>query len=140
MGKSTSETMRKNKLLKQGQISIVAQLCDLPSTTHDYNSFIVDVDHSSEILRSFVVEGVFKETDSKSDRPPIRAFSRRFITVPQGAGMNIINDMLTITPTLGKAIRSVYPRVCGERCLCPPNRQQAMSSQRTPSYCAAFKK
>lgn len=108
MGKSTSETMRKNKLLKRGKINIVAQLCDLPSTTHDYNSFIVDVDHSSEILRSFVVEGVFKETDSKSDRPPIRAFSRRFITVPQGAGMNIINDMLTITNASREQIQNAF--------------------------------
>ncbi|XP_078314032.1 nuclear RNA export factor 1-like isoform X2 [Crassostrea virginica] len=108
MGKDSQGTARKNKLLKRGKINIVAQLCDLPSTTHDYNSFIVDVDHSSDNLRSFVVEGVFKETEGKSDRPPIRAFSRRFVTVPHGAGMNIINDMLTITNASREQIQKAF--------------------------------
>ncbi|XP_061162409.1 nuclear RNA export factor 1-like [Saccostrea echinata] len=106
--KMSKDSQARRRLLKRGKINVVAQLCDLPSTTHDYNSFIVDVDHSSASLRSFVVEGVFKETESKSDRPPIRAFSRRFVTVPQGAGMNIINDMLTITNASRDQIQKAF--------------------------------
>ncbi|XP_048734460.1 nuclear RNA export factor 1-like [Ostrea edulis] len=108
MSKDSQGTVRKNKLLKKGRINVVAQLCELPSTTHDYNSFIVDVDHSSGVLRSFVVEGVFKETEGKSDRPPTRAFSRKFVTVPHGSGMNIINDMLTITNASREQIQNAF--------------------------------
>ena len=39
--------MRRQKALKKGKLSIVSQLCELPKTTHDYNSFTVDVDHAS---------------------------------------------------------------------------------------------
>lgn len=84
-------------MLKKGKLSIVSQLCELPKTTHDYNSFTVDVDHASASLLSFTVLGVFKETDSRTDKPPIRSFSRHFVTIPSGPGMVIVNDMLTIT-------------------------------------------
>ncbi|KAK3093491.1 hypothetical protein FSP39_016397 [Pinctada imbricata] len=91
------DNARQNKCLKKGQLNVVSHLTQLPKTTHDYNSFVIDVDHCSQNLLSFSVEGVFKEGDSKSDRPPVRSFSRRFVTIPRGGGMVISNDMLTIT-------------------------------------------
>jgi hypothetical protein len=59
--------MRKNKLLKKGRINIVAQLCELPSTTHDYNSFIVDVDHSSVSQKIKLLHRRFGSFLSKSE-------------------------------------------------------------------------
>lgn len=38
---------KRQKVLKKGKLGIVSQLCELPKTTHDYNSFVVDVDHAS---------------------------------------------------------------------------------------------
>ncbi|CAC5418521.1 NXF [Mytilus coruscus] len=94
--KMSRDPGKRQKVLKKGKLGIVSQLCELPKTTHDYNSFVVDVDHASSTLLSFTVLGVFKE-DSRSDKPPIRSFSRHFVTVPSGPGMVIVNDMLTVT-------------------------------------------
>lgn len=38
---------RREKLLRQGKLPVVSQLCLLPKTTHDPNSFIVDISHAS---------------------------------------------------------------------------------------------
>ncbi|KAK3601259.1 hypothetical protein CHS0354_040438 [Potamilus streckersoni] len=90
------EPSHRNKLLKYGRLLIISQLFQLPRTTHDPNSFIVDVSYVSPSLLSFTVCGVFKEAESRGHRPPIRWFSRSFLTVPYGEGMVITNDMLTI--------------------------------------------
>ena len=36
---------KRTKAIKKGRIAVIAHLCSLPKTSHDYNSFIVDVDH-----------------------------------------------------------------------------------------------
>ncbi|KAL3874362.1 hypothetical protein ACJMK2_037388, partial [Sinanodonta woodiana] len=77
---------RKNKLLKYGRLPVITQLCLLPKTTHDSNSFVVDVGFVSASLLSFTVCGMFKEGESKADRPQIRWFTRSFLTVPYGQG------------------------------------------------------
>ncbi|KAL3887113.1 hypothetical protein ACJMK2_027069 [Sinanodonta woodiana] len=87
---------QKNKLLKYGRIPIISKLCTLPQTTHDTNSFIVDVSHVSSSLLSFTVCGMFKEAEKRDHRSFIRWFTRSFLTVPYGQGMVITNDMLTI--------------------------------------------
>lgn len=84
------------KKIHTGNLHIIAFLENLPGTTHDIHSFKVDVSLASPTLLSFVIHGVFKESDARSDKL-IRAFSRSFVTVPFGNGMVIINDMLTLT-------------------------------------------
>ncbi|CAE1292225.1 NXF [Acanthosepion pharaonis] len=97
---------RREKLLKIGRVKVVSQLRLLPSTQHDLNSLRLDVQHLSSNLLIFSVFGIFKET-SKVD-PPIRAFSRCFITTPMGQGIVIINDMLTITNATQEQIQSAF--------------------------------
>lgn len=101
------ETGRKQKLLKYGNL-IVPQICLLPKTQHDPNSFIVDVPYTSAAVLSFTVQGVFKEVESKMDKTPIRAFSRTFVTVPGGSGMLIVNDMLTVTNATPDQIQAAF--------------------------------
>ncbi|XP_076442062.1 nuclear RNA export factor 1-like isoform X2 [Babylonia areolata] len=96
-GDDRSKARTMEKLLKHGRLQVVSSLSSLPKTTHDANSFVVDVSLVSSTLLSFVVSGLFKETDNKADKPPIRAFSRCFIAVPANGGVLISNDMLTIT-------------------------------------------
>lgn len=95
--RKSRDPSQKQRVLMRGKLNVVSKLCLLPKTTHDYNSFVVDVDHVSSTLLSFTVNGVFKEADERSDRQPVRAFSRRFIALPRGQGMVIANDMLTVT-------------------------------------------
>lgn len=47
----------------------------------------------SKIYLSSFVKFLFFLAESKSDRPPIRAFSRRFVTVPHGAGYVTLLNM-----------------------------------------------
>ncbi|KAI8788851.1 nuclear RNA export factor 1 [Biomphalaria glabrata] len=48
-------------------------------------------------MLSFVLQGVFKENETRSDKAVFRFFSRSFVTVPSGPGMVITNDLLTIS-------------------------------------------
>lgn len=104
---NNKDTGRKQKLLKYGNL-IVPQICLLPKTQHDPNSFVVDVAYTSPAVLSFTVQGVFREVDSKMDKPPIRSFSRTFVTVPGGSGMLIVNDMLTVTNASPDQIQSAF--------------------------------
>ncbi|XP_052767696.1 nuclear RNA export factor 1-like [Mya arenaria] len=101
------DTSRKFKTLKNGN-KIVAQLCLLPKTQHDPNSFVVDCNFATAQMISFNIQGVFKEVDKKSDKPPMRAFSRTFVTVASGSGMVIVNDVLTVTNASPDQIQTAF--------------------------------
>lgn len=107
LSKPNKDAGRKSKLLREGS-QIISQLCLLPKTQHDPNSFLVDCGIVSPSMVSFTVQGIFKELDSKQDKPPIRAFSRTFVTVPGGASMLIVNDMLTITNASPDQVQSAF--------------------------------
>ncbi|GAB1597900.1 nuclear RNA export factor 1-like [Argonauta hians] len=98
---------RRDKHLKVGRINVVSQLRLFPGTQHDLNSFHIDVQHLSRTLLIFSVFGVFKETEAKGE-PPIRTFSRMFITTPQQDGIVIVNDMLTISNATHEQIQSAF--------------------------------
>uniref|UniRef100_T1JGC8 NTF2 domain-containing protein n=1 Tax=Strigamia maritima TaxID=126957 RepID=T1JGC8_STRMM len=98
---------RRQKLLRQGKISIISYLCQLPKTQHDPMSFSIDVPHFSNSLLTVSCSGVFKEVDSKPGTP-IRAFSRVFILVPQGAGFCIINEMLFVTHATSDQAKTAF--------------------------------
>ncbi|KAH9514235.1 Nuclear RNA export factor 1 [Bulinus truncatus] len=87
------------KKIKSGLLSVISCLENLPKTTHDLNSFKVDVTLATPTMLCFVLQGFFKENDSRTDKPVIRLFTRSFITVPSGPGMVITNDLLTISNT-----------------------------------------
>ncbi|XP_033733776.1 nuclear RNA export factor 1-like [Pecten maximus] len=106
--RKSRDPSQKQRVLMRGKLNIVSKLCLLPKTTHDYNSFVVDVDHASATLLSFTVIGVFKEADERSDRQPVRAFSRRFIALPRGQGMVIANDLLTVTNASPSQVQTAF--------------------------------
>ncbi|KAK7103111.1 nuclear RNA export factor 1-like [Littorina saxatilis] len=98
----------KDRLLKKGKLQVVSELSTLPRTTHDANSFVVDVNLVSSTVLSFVVNGLFKESDNKADKPPIRAFSRCFTAVPAAGGVLVTNDCLTITNASPQQQRAAF--------------------------------
>lgn len=92
------DSTRRYKLLRQGKLSIISFLNDLPKTSHDFNSITLDLPFATERLMTFTVTGLYKER--KHDNP-IRHFNRMFVVVPQGSGFVIINEFLFITnPTV----------------------------------------
>nr|KAG5687808.1 hypothetical protein BaRGS_005438 [Batillaria attramentaria] len=107
-GSETEVARRMDQLLKRGRLVVVAQLTALPKTTHDANSFVVDVNFVSNTLLSFSVNGLFKESDNKADKPPIRAFNRCFVAVPAQGGVLLISDMLTITNATSEQTQAAF--------------------------------
>ncbi|GFO03907.1 nuclear RNA export factor 1 [Plakobranchus ocellatus] len=89
-------TAKLAKKIQTGNLRVIAFLETLASTTHDTNLFKVDVSIATPTMLHFVLHGVFKENDGRTEKL-IRTFSRSFVTVPCGTGMVIINDMLTIS-------------------------------------------
>lgn len=84
------------KLLKQGKLSIVNALSELPQTMHDPTSFSVDIFHISPGLMSFSVVGVFKEVGADINNATLKTFSRTYVVIAQGQGFVITNETLFI--------------------------------------------
>lgn len=102
--------------VKSEPLNIVAYLNNLPKTEHDPNSLTIDTGFVSTALLTFVVTGLFREipspssssSSSSSASSPIRSFSRSFVTIPVGTGMQIINDQLTITNATDAQLRDAF--------------------------------
>ena len=93
-------TAKRDRLLYRKRLQIVGFLDRLPKTQHDTSSFTLDIPFATERLMTFTVTGAFRErlpASSAKRSYIIRFFSRVFIVVPQGEGLCIINDQLTIT-------------------------------------------
>ncbi|KAG1674367.1 Nuclear RNA export factor 1 [Nymphon striatum] len=108
---SLTATNQRKKLLRQGRLSIVAFLCELPKTQHDRSAFIVDINFVAPQLISFTVSGLFKEFEKEVDVPqrsPIRSFNRTFVVVPQGNGISIINEMFSLNEPSAEQIKVAF--------------------------------
>jgi len=101
-----AEKNKRFKLLHQGKLDIVAFLTKLPKTTHDPNSYLVDMPVAVENFILFTVTGLYKERDERS--APYRFFSRTFTLVPQNGGFVIINEMLYVTNPTHQQIKNAF--------------------------------
>ena len=89
---------RKKKLLHRGKLNIVSFLESLPKTTHDLNSFTLDVTVSTETTIIFSLTGLFREREDSGKLKPIRHFSRFFVIMKgEDQGWNIVNEVFYIT-------------------------------------------
>ncbi|KAK4874726.1 hypothetical protein RN001_014086 [Aquatica leii] len=88
---------RRNKLLRQGQLTIVSFLSEMPESKHDIHSFTVDLNLFTPQLLLLTVSGIFKELRSGHKSTPIRHFCRTLVIVPAGSGFCIANEQLHIT-------------------------------------------
>ncbi|XP_069830041.1 nuclear RNA export factor 1-like isoform X2 [Dendropsophus ebraccatus] len=86
-----SDPELRNKLLRHKRVNVVSFLDELPSTQHDLGSLVVDLTAHSDMMLSFVVNGVFKIERQSDDS--ILAFTRVFLGVPDTDGrFLIVND------------------------------------------------
>ena len=85
---------KRDRLLLQRRTQIVGFLEGLPKTQHDITSFTLDVIVATEVMVSFTVTGTFRE---RTEKAPIKHFSRMFVAMRQGDGLSIVNDSLFLT-------------------------------------------
>ncbi|GFG38323.1 hypothetical protein Cfor_01734 [Coptotermes formosanus] len=90
------DNIKRQKLLYQGKMAVVACLSKLPRTQHDPLSFTVDVTLFTPQVIMMSVSGLFLEHGPRTNQP-LRSFSRVFVIVPFGAGFCIINEQLFVT-------------------------------------------
>nr|XP_023489225.1 nuclear RNA export factor 3-like [Equus caballus] len=96
-------------LLKSTKHDIVHSLCVLPTTQHDFSSFVVDQWLQTERVLCFSVNEVFKEVVRKS-KGSVRAFTWTFITIlasnsshePKRPGLKVLS------PPSSLAVSSIY--------------------------------
>lgn len=104
--KRISGSDRRYRNLIKGRDNITSLLCRLPYTTHDPNSFTVDVPLAEANLIHITLTGVFRQLADRS--PLIRSFSRTFFVVPQGSGYCICNEELFITTATVEQIKKSF--------------------------------
>ncbi|XP_045476464.1 nuclear RNA export factor 1-like isoform X2 [Harmonia axyridis] len=97
---------RRFKLLKQGNVSIVSFLKEMPSTSHDLMNFHVDLTVCNPLMMSFKVAGPFKELKGTHKNAPVRWFSRTFVIVPVGTGFCISNELLHVSNATEEQIKA----------------------------------
>ncbi|XP_043498429.1 nuclear RNA export factor 1-like [Polistes fuscatus] len=91
-----NDANRRQKLLKQGKLTIVSFISQMPQTKHFLNTFTMDVSLVTERMMMVTVTGLFKELTKEEH---VRYFNRTFIIVPQGTGYCICNEQLHISNT-----------------------------------------
>lgn len=99
LSRNLKEGQRQNNMDKVmvGRESIISLLMKLPSSQHDMKSLLVDTKYICPTMLLISINGVFKERKSKSHSLSMRTFSKVLITVPNGPGIAIINEMLNIS-------------------------------------------
>lgn len=90
-----SDPENKRKLLKCGNLNVVAALSSFPATNHIKESFILDVPLVTNEMVSLVITGLYLEPSQR--QRTIRTFTRTLNLVPDGSGgCKIINDIWVI--------------------------------------------
>ncbi|XP_031555922.1 nuclear RNA export factor 1-like [Actinia tenebrosa] len=80
-------------LIKHNRLSVVAMLNELPPTTHELSSFVVDVSLAIPTCLHFSIRGFFMEGNKT-----MRSFTRVFVALPAAGGksLKIVNDELHV--------------------------------------------
>ncbi|XP_017785582.1 PREDICTED: nuclear RNA export factor 1 [Nicrophorus vespilloides] len=101
-----TDSERRAKMLKHGNLQIVTFLDEMPHTKHDMNSFTVDLSLFTPQLLLVTVTGIFKEPAKQ--RPPLRYFVRTFVIVPSGSGYCIVNEEVHISNATEAQIKEAF--------------------------------
>jgi len=91
----SDDTDNRLKALIRGRDDVIAAIIDLPPTTHDLDTFTIDIPFASPTLVQVIVHGVFRQHSDKY--PLMRSFMRSMLIVPVGSGVCICNEQLTVS-------------------------------------------
>uniref|UniRef100_A0A2P2I1B3 Nuclear RNA export factor 1-like n=3 Tax=Hirondellea gigas TaxID=1518452 RepID=A0A2P2I1B3_9CRUS len=95
--KVTSQADDRVELLFRGRTIVMEQISMLPPTTHDLDSFVVDVPIAKPQLMKVVLNGIYRRENISNKSANIRSFQRSLIIVPVGSGYCIANEQLHIS-------------------------------------------
>nr|XP_039257222.1 nuclear RNA export factor 1-like [Styela clava] len=96
--------------LRKSRSEICETLKKLPKTEHDISGFCVDVPLVSPTMIKFIIRGVFKEKHSGKDNSCMRAFTRAFLCLTDGARLSIINEEIHIRNTTIVEYKSAFAK------------------------------
>ncbi|XP_021921286.1 nuclear RNA export factor 1-like [Zootermopsis nevadensis] len=97
---------RRQKLLYQGKLAIIACLSKLPKTHHYPHTFVVDLTLFTPQLIMVSLTGLFLEPGPTRNEP-LRSFNRVLVIVPYGEGYCIINEELFVTNATDEQSKAV---------------------------------
>jgi len=100
------DKFRRTRLVHEGKVDIVNFLNRMPKTTHDLNSFVIDMPLAVDAFISFTLSGVFKERGGR--HASVRAFQRTFNIVPQNTGFCIVNELFYVTNANSTQLKSAF--------------------------------
>ncbi|XP_033341317.2 nuclear RNA export factor 1 [Megalopta genalis] len=125
-----NDTNKRHKLLKQGRLSVVSFISEMPQTLHYINTFTMDISLVTEVMMLITVTGIFKELDKKDQ--VVRHFNRTFIIVPEGTGYCIRNEQLHISNPTAAQTKNLNTQITTQI-------QQAVASSSSSSSSTAVK-
>ncbi|XP_060522572.1 nuclear RNA export factor 1 [Cylas formicarius] len=99
---------RRFKLLKQGQLSVVSFIQDMPNTKHDIHSFTFALTFFTPQMICLTVTGIFRELKTGHKIPPTRYFFRTLVIVPAGSGICIANEQLHVTNATSEQAQEAF--------------------------------
>ncbi|XP_076659029.1 nuclear RNA export factor 1 [Halictus rubicundus] len=123
-----NDTNKRHKLLKQGRLSVVSFISEMPQTMHYINTFTMDISLVTEVMMLITVTGLFKELDKKDQL--LRHFNRTFVIVPEGTGYCIRNEQLHISSPTAAQTKNLNTQMTSQ--VSSPTQQAASSSSSTP--------
>jgi len=104
--KRIDDAQRRNRLLHQGKVDIVAFINRLPKTAHDLTSLVVDVPVASDHLIVASVTGLYREREQQ--QKTIRYFQRVFIIVPFNNGFCIVNEQFHVMCATSEQAKNAF--------------------------------
>ena len=107
--KRIDDAQRRNRLLHQGKVDIVAFINRLPKTAHDLTSLVVDVPVASDHLIVASVTGLYREREQQ--QKTIRYFQRVFIIVPFNSGFCIVNEQFHVMCATSEQAKNAFKGV-----------------------------
>ncbi|XP_076279140.1 nuclear RNA export factor 1 [Lasioglossum baleicum] len=125
-----NDTNKRQKLLKQGRLSVVSFISTMPQTMHYINTFTMDISLVTEVMMLITVTGLFKELDKKDQL--LRHFNRTFIIVPEGTGYCIRNEQLHIGNPTAAQTKNLNTQMTSQEVSSPTQQAASSSSSTTP--------
>ncbi|XP_011168570.1 nuclear RNA export factor 1 [Solenopsis invicta] len=104
-----TDTIKRQKLLKQGRLPVVSFVSEMPRTKHLLNTFTMDISLATQTMMFITITGYFQEVDNKDE--PIRYFNRTFIIVPEGGGYCIRNEQLHISQPTEAQLKQLHQQL-----------------------------
>ncbi|XP_012234855.1 nuclear RNA export factor 1 [Linepithema humile] len=129
-----NDTIRRQKLLKQGKLPIVSFISQMPQTRHFVDTFTMDIALAMQAMMFITITGYFQEINTKEQ--PIRHFNRTFVIVPEGSGYCICNEQLHISQPSETQLKQLHQQLNSTQLPQTQSQAPALLEQQLPTETA----